>query len=87
MAARIPLPGREELDPAQREVWDRVVAGPRGTVIGPLRAAVPLAAGACEMPRFPFHVANWSSAFVWAAVTLAPGALGAEWLTKKLGWG
>lgn len=40
MAPRIPLPTREELDPAQREVWDRVVAGPRGTVIGPLRAAI-----------------------------------------------
>ena len=40
MAPRIPLPGREELDEAQRVVWDRVVAGPRGTVIGPLRAAI-----------------------------------------------
>ncbi len=40
MSPRIPLPGREELDAAQREVWDRVVAGPRGTVIGPLRAAI-----------------------------------------------
>lgn len=40
MAPRIPLPGREELDDAQRAVWDRVVSGPRGTVIGPLRAAI-----------------------------------------------
>jgi 4-carboxymuconolactone decarboxylase len=40
MAPRIPLPGREELDAAQREVWDRVVSGPRGQVIGPLRAAI-----------------------------------------------
>lgn len=40
MAPRIPLPTRAELDPAQREVWDRVVAGPRGVVIGPLRAAI-----------------------------------------------
>jgi 4-carboxymuconolactone decarboxylase len=40
MAPRIPLPTREELDAAQREVWDRVVSGPRGTVIGPLRAAI-----------------------------------------------
>lgn len=37
---RIPLPGREELDAAQRAVWDSVVSGPRGTVIGPLRAAI-----------------------------------------------
>jgi len=40
MSPRIPLPGREDLDAAQREVWDRVVSGPRGTVIGPLRAAI-----------------------------------------------
>jgi len=40
MEPRIPLPGREELDEAQRAVWDRVVSGPRGTVIGPLRAAI-----------------------------------------------
>jgi 4-carboxymuconolactone decarboxylase len=40
MAPRIPLPTRDKLDAAQREVWDRVVAGPRGAVIGPLRAAI-----------------------------------------------
>lgn len=41
MAPRIPLPAsREELDEAQRAVWDKVVAGPRGQVIGPLRAAI-----------------------------------------------
>lgn len=39
---RIPLPAtRDDLaEDAQRAVWDRVVAGPRGTVIGPLRAAI-----------------------------------------------
>ena len=40
MAPRIPLPSREELDEAQRVVWDSVVSGPRGQVIGPLRAAI-----------------------------------------------
>ncbi|HEV7264756.1 MAG TPA: carboxymuconolactone decarboxylase family protein [Falsiroseomonas sp.] len=40
MAPRIPLPGRDELDEAQRTVWDSVVSGPRGQVIGPLRAAI-----------------------------------------------
>jgi 4-carboxymuconolactone decarboxylase len=39
-APRIPLPAREDLDEAQRAVWDRVVSGPRGQVIGPLRAAI-----------------------------------------------
>lgn len=38
--ARIPLPGRDELSPEQAAVHDRVVAGPRGTIIGPLRAAI-----------------------------------------------
>ncbi len=39
---RIPLPAvRDDLvDDAQRSVWDSVVAGPRGRVIGPLRAAI-----------------------------------------------
>lgn len=39
---RIPLPAtREDLeDDAQRAVWDKVVSGPRGRVIGPLRAAI-----------------------------------------------
>ena len=39
---RIPLPAtREDLtEDAQREVWDRVVSGPRGRVVGPLRAAI-----------------------------------------------
>lgn len=47
---RIPLPAmRADLtDDDQRAVWDRVVAGPRGRVIGPLRAAIhaPVLAGA-----------------------------------------
>lgn len=55
-----------------------------GRFFGPLRAVVPLVAGACEMPRVPFQIANWASAFVWAGVILAPGAFGLsrikEWL-------
>jgi membrane protein DedA with SNARE-associated domain len=47
-----------------------------GRFFGPLRAAVPLVAGACEMPRTPFQIANWMSAFVWAGVILGPGAFG-----------
>lgn len=50
---RIPLPAtREELtEDAQREVWDKVVSGPRGRVVGPLRAAIHNA----ELAR------NWSA--------------------------
>jgi 4-carboxymuconolactone decarboxylase len=50
--ARIPLPSsRDELDEAQRAVWDKVVSGPRGRVVGPLRAAIHNA----ELAR------NWSA--------------------------
>ena len=37
---RIPLPAPEEMTPEQRRVHDGIVAGPRGTVIGPLRAVI-----------------------------------------------
>ncbi|WP_019903069.1 DedA family protein [Methylobacterium sp. 77] len=45
-----------------------------GRFIGPARAVVPLIAGIFEVARLPFQLANWSSAFVWAFVWLAPGA-------------
>lgn len=37
---RIPFPDEEGLTPEQRRVVDAVVAGPRGVLIGPLRAAL-----------------------------------------------
>ncbi len=37
---RIRLPSADELSPEQRRVHDGIVAGPRGTVIGPLRAVI-----------------------------------------------
>lgn len=37
---RIPLPSVAELTPEQRRVYDAVVAGPRGVLRGPLRAAI-----------------------------------------------
>jgi membrane protein DedA with SNARE-associated domain len=45
-----------------------------GRFFGPLRAFVPLAAGIFEMRFWPFQLANFSSALVWAAVLLAPGS-------------
>jgi membrane protein DedA with SNARE-associated domain len=54
---------------------------------GPLRASVPIVAGITEMPPILFQIANWSSAFLWAAVLLAPGKLGIGWLVEYLNWG
>jgi membrane protein DedA with SNARE-associated domain len=53
-----------------------------GRFFGPLRAAVPLVAGIFRMPYWPFQVANFSSAFVWAAVVLLVGDV----IGKVIGW-
>ncbi len=53
-----------------------------GRFFGPLRATVPLAAGACTMPVLHFQLANWSSAMIWAGLMLGPGAFGADWLVR-----
>jgi membrane protein DedA with SNARE-associated domain len=47
-----------------------------GRFFGPLRAAVPLAAGVCAMPWLKFQCANVASALIWAAGILAPGTIG-----------
>ena len=44
-----------------------------GRFFGPLRASVPLAAGILEMPWWPFQIANFASAFLWAAMLLTLG--------------
>jgi membrane protein DedA with SNARE-associated domain len=44
-----------------------------GRFFGPLRASVPLVAGIFRMPWWPFQLANFSSAFVWAGVLLTLG--------------
>jgi len=44
-----------------------------GRFFGPLRASVPLVAGIFRMPWWPFQLANFSSAFLWAAVLLTLG--------------
>jgi membrane protein DedA with SNARE-associated domain len=46
-----------------------------GRFFGPLRAAVPLVAGIFHMPYWSFQLANFASAFVWAAVLLLIGDL------------
>ena len=49
-----------------------------GRFSGPLRASVPLVAGIFEMPFWRFQVANFVSAFVWAAVLLTLGDVAAK---------
>lgn len=54
-----------------------------GRFFGPLRASVPLVAGIFHMPYVPFQIANFVSAFVWAAVVLLAGDVigkAIEWL-------
>jgi membrane protein DedA with SNARE-associated domain len=55
-----------------------------GRFFGPLRAAVSLAAGILKMSWWPFQIANVTSAFIWAAVLLAPGAFGYDLVNKLL---
>jgi 4-carboxymuconolactone decarboxylase len=38
--ARLPVPTREALEPAQQAVWDRIVSGARGGVGGPFTALI-----------------------------------------------
>jgi membrane protein DedA with SNARE-associated domain len=47
---------------------------------GPLRASVPLVAGIFEMPYWRFQVANFVSAFIWAASLLLLGDVGSQLL-------
>lgn len=54
-----------------------------GRFFGPLRAIVPLVAGILEMAFWPFQIANFTSALLWAAILLAPGAFGMKFLA---GW-
>src|SRR5436190_24128732 len=53
-----------------------------GRFFGPLRASVPLVAGIFRMPWWQFQTANFSSAFLWAAVLLTLGDV----VGKLLSW-
>jgi membrane protein DedA with SNARE-associated domain len=56
-----------------------------GRFSGPLRASVPIVAGITQMPQLRFQLANWSSAFLWAYVLLAPGSIGMRWWLERFG--
>jgi membrane protein DedA with SNARE-associated domain len=49
---------------------------------GPLRASVPIVAGIFGMPYWQFQIANFTSAFVWAATLLLLGDV----TSRVLGW-
>jgi len=54
---------------------------------GPLRASVPIVAGIFGMPYWSFQLANFSSAFLWAAVLLKLGDVGGKvstWLYEAV---
>lgn len=40
MVSRIPLPSPDDMNAAQKAVYDKIISGPRGTLVGPLRAAL-----------------------------------------------
>ncbi|MBU3992375.1 MAG: DedA family protein [Alphaproteobacteria bacterium] len=44
-----------------------------GRFLGPIRATIPLVAGVMEMDHRRFHLANVTSALLWAPVIFAPG--------------
>jgi membrane protein DedA with SNARE-associated domain len=50
-------------------VWAIVI----GRFSGPLRASVPIVAGAVQMNKMHFQIANWGSAFLWAGTLLVFG--------------
>jgi membrane protein DedA with SNARE-associated domain len=53
-----------------------------GRFSGPFRASVPIVAGAAQMDRVKFQVANWSSALLWAFVLLAFG----DAVSRAISW-
>ena len=55
---------------------------------GPLRASVPIVAGVFAMPYWRFQIANFSSAFLWAAVLLTLGDVTStliKWIAHLMG--
>ena len=72
-------------DPARRSLCEKwgIPGIFIGRFFGPLRASVPLVAGIFDMPYWRFQFANFSSAFVWAAMLLTLGdviSVAVQWL-------
>ncbi|MFM9845668.1 MAG: DedA family protein [Hyphomicrobiaceae bacterium] len=87
-----PLNRYPDLLPKGRKFFDKWGAWAIviGRFSGPLRASVPIVAGAVEMPAMTFQIANWTSAFLWAFVLLAFGdGLAHTWtlISRQFGLG
>jgi membrane protein DedA with SNARE-associated domain len=85
-----PLKNYPDLLPRGKRFFDRwgAWAVVIGRFSGPLRASIPIVAGAVRMPPAQFQFANWTSAFLWAGVLLFLGGnLGqlAAWTLKLFG--
>lgn len=70
-----PLNRYPNLLPQGRAFFDKWGAGAiwLGRFTGPLRASIPIVAGAVQMPPLSFQIANWGSAFLWAFVLMQFG--------------
>ena len=84
-----PLTRYPDLLPKGRRFFDRFGAWAivLGRFSGPFRASVPRVAGAAQMNRVTFQVANWTSAFLWAFVLLAVGDIigrAMQWIANSL---
>lgn len=79
-----PLSKRPDLMPRAHQFFEKygVWAIIIGRFSGPLRATVPIAAGAAEMDWKTFQIANWFSAFLWAFVLLQFGDV----IHKTMSW-
>ena len=57
-----------------------------GHFFGPVRAVIPVVAGMFAMRQIPFQVANFASAFLWAAGVIAPVFLGVTYKDEIYAW-
>ncbi|MGL5114167.1 MAG: DedA family protein [Beijerinckiaceae bacterium] len=64
----------------QQHGWLAIVIG---RFWGPLRAAVPLAAGISQMPFLSFQLANVGSALLWTYLLLQPGNYLAQFMPGR----
>ncbi|MBS0242318.1 MAG: DedA family protein [Proteobacteria bacterium] len=82
IAGMWPLNKYPELLPKGQAFFDKWGAGAiwLGRFSGPLRASIPIVAGAVRMPATRFQIANWGSAFLWAYTLMTFGdILGKAW--------